>query len=217
MTRPRSRTPPTASAPSARSASRPSPPTSRRQAEVERVAAAAGADRHPGQQRRRHPARQPAGRRQRHAARRLGPQGVRLHLADARALPSAARRKGVIVNVIGAAGETFDPGYIAGVAGNAALMAFTRASAAARTRTASAPSPSTPARSPPSAWSACSATAPKPSSATPTAGANYCAGMPYGRPAETGGDRRRRRLPRQPALRLHQRHRAHDQWRTLIG
>ena len=40
--------------------------------------------------------------------------------------PSLRDRKGVIVNVIGAAGETFDPGYIAGVAGNAALMAFTR-------------------------------------------------------------------------------------------
>src|SRR6185312_5206732 len=36
-------------------------------------------------------------------------------------------RQGVVVNVIGAAGETFDPGYVAGVAGNAALMAFTRA------------------------------------------------------------------------------------------
>ncbi len=33
---------------------------------------------------------------------------------------------GVVVNVIGSAGETFDPGYIAGSAGNAALMAFTR-------------------------------------------------------------------------------------------
>ena len=39
----------------------------------------------------------------------------------------AARRSGVIVNVIGAAGEKFDPGYIAGSTGNAALMAFTRA------------------------------------------------------------------------------------------
>jgi NAD(P)-dependent dehydrogenase (short-subunit alcohol dehydrogenase family) len=45
-----------------------------------------------------------------------------------RAVYEALRtRRGVIVNVIGAAGETFDPGYIAGVAGNAALMAFTRA------------------------------------------------------------------------------------------
>ncbi len=34
---------------------------------------------------------------------------------------------GVIVNVIGAAGEKFPPDYIAGTAGNAALMAFTRA------------------------------------------------------------------------------------------
>ncbi len=39
----------------------------------------------------------------------------------------AARRSGVIVNVIGAAGERFDPNYIAGSAGNAALMGFTRA------------------------------------------------------------------------------------------
>ena len=39
----------------------------------------------------------------------------------------AARRAGVIVNVIGAAGEKFPSGYIAGAAGNAALMAFTRA------------------------------------------------------------------------------------------
>ena len=41
--------------------------------------------------------------------------------------PVLKARQGVIVNVIGAAGETFDPGYVAGVAGNAALMAFTRA------------------------------------------------------------------------------------------
>jgi hypothetical protein len=39
----------------------------------------------------------------------------------------AARRSGVIVNVIGAAGEKFPPGYVAGAAGNAALMALTRA------------------------------------------------------------------------------------------
>ncbi len=39
----------------------------------------------------------------------------------------AARRSGVIVNVIGAAGEKYPHGYIAGAAGNASLMAFTRA------------------------------------------------------------------------------------------
>jgi len=38
-----------------------------------------------------------------------------------------ARKAGVIVNVIGAAGESFPSGYIAGAAGNASLMAFTRA------------------------------------------------------------------------------------------
>jgi len=37
------------------------------------------------------------------------------------------RGQGVIVNVIGLAGHRPDPGYIAGSAGNAALIAFTRA------------------------------------------------------------------------------------------
>jgi NAD(P)-dependent dehydrogenase (short-subunit alcohol dehydrogenase family) len=37
------------------------------------------------------------------------------------------RRKGVIINVIGVAGERMDSNYLAGCTGNAALMAFTRA------------------------------------------------------------------------------------------
>jgi hypothetical protein len=37
------------------------------------------------------------------------------------------RKAGVIINVIGAAGESFPTAYIAGAAGNASLMAFTRA------------------------------------------------------------------------------------------
>lgn len=41
----------------------------------------------------------------------------------------AKRHSGVIVNIIGAAGERFDPNYITGSTGNAALMAFTRAAA----------------------------------------------------------------------------------------
>ena len=41
--------------------------------------------------------------------------------------PMLVKASGVVVNVIGAAGEQFDPGYITGSAGNAALMAFTRA------------------------------------------------------------------------------------------
>jgi hypothetical protein len=39
----------------------------------------------------------------------------------------AARKSGVIVNVIGSAGEKFPSGYIAGATGNASLMGFTRA------------------------------------------------------------------------------------------
>ena len=38
-----------------------------------------------------------------------------------------ARGRGVIINIIGNGGEALDAGYIAGGAGNAALMAFTRA------------------------------------------------------------------------------------------
>ena len=40
--------------------------------------------------------------------------------------PVLKERHGVVVNVIGAAGESFNPNYIAGSAGNAALMSFTR-------------------------------------------------------------------------------------------
>jgi NAD(P)-dependent dehydrogenase (short-subunit alcohol dehydrogenase family) len=40
--------------------------------------------------------------------------------------PSLKTRGGVIVNIIGSAGERFNPGYITGSTGNAALMAFTR-------------------------------------------------------------------------------------------
>ncbi len=38
-----------------------------------------------------------------------------------------SRRRGVIINVLGVAGEKMDRGYIAGSTGNAALMAFTKA------------------------------------------------------------------------------------------
>ena len=41
--------------------------------------------------------------------------------------PVLKGRGGTVVNVIGSAGESFDPAYIAGSAGNASLMAFTRA------------------------------------------------------------------------------------------
>ena len=47
---------------------------------------------------------------------------TRLYLARMK-----ARRRGVIINIIGAGGEKLTYGYIAGSAGNAALMAFTRA------------------------------------------------------------------------------------------
>ncbi len=48
--------------------------------------------------------------------------------------PRLKERGGVVVNVIGAAGERFEPNYLAGSTGNAALMAFTRALGAAAPR-----------------------------------------------------------------------------------
>jgi NAD(P)-dependent dehydrogenase (short-subunit alcohol dehydrogenase family) len=41
--------------------------------------------------------------------------------------PALQRSSGVVINIMGRFGETFDPEYIAGATGNAALMAFTRA------------------------------------------------------------------------------------------
>ena len=49
------------------------------------------------------------------------------YISMCRALyPSLKGRSGVIINIIGAAGERLDPNYIAGSTGNAALMAFTK-------------------------------------------------------------------------------------------
>ena len=50
------------------------------------------------------------------------------YIALTRAIyPRLKTSRGVVVNIIGSAGERFDPNYIAGSTGNAALMAFTRA------------------------------------------------------------------------------------------
>lgn len=49
------------------------------------------------------------------------------YISMSRALyPALKKRGGVIVNIIGAAGERLDPNYVAGSAGNASLMAFTK-------------------------------------------------------------------------------------------
>ena len=54
-----------------------------------------------------------------------------VNLARAYFAQMKSRRRGVIVNIIGSAGEKMNSGYIAGSAGNASLMAFTRALGAA--------------------------------------------------------------------------------------
>jgi hypothetical protein len=76
----------------------------------------------------------------------LGPQGLRLHL------PGPRRGSGVIVNIIGSAGEKFPPGYIYGAAGNAALMASSRARPSGPQCRPASRSASTPAPAPPTGW-----------------------------------------------------------------
>jgi hypothetical protein len=46
----------------------------------------------------------------------------------------AAKKSGVIINIIGGAGEKFNPAYVAGTAGNAALMGLSRAMGKSSTR-----------------------------------------------------------------------------------
>ena len=113
----------------------------------------------------------------------LGPESVRLHLAHAAPSTGAAATQGVMVNVIGAAGETFDPGYIAGVAGNAALMAFTRALGRGGHKDGIRAVGINPGPVATQRMERCSGTGPRRSSATPAL-AGAVRRMPYGRPAE---------------------------------
>ena len=95
---------------------------------VDRLVADAPRHRHPGQQRRRHPGRRPLANHRGPLAPGLGPEGLRLHQHVPRLLcRNETRGRGVIINILGMAGEKMDRGYIAGSTGNAALMAFTRA------------------------------------------------------------------------------------------
>ena len=83
------------------------------------------------------------------------------------------RRRGVIVNVIGVAGERPDANYIAGSMGNASLMAHdARARARKAPSTACAWSASIPAAPRPTARSCAGARARRRSSAAPIAGAS---------------------------------------------
>ena len=81
-----------------------------------------------------------------------------------------ARGGGVIVNVLGAAGERPTWGYIAGSAGNASPSPVGWAAPASSIVSAS--SPAIPASSGLNAWRRCCARVPRPSSAMPRAGRN---------------------------------------------
>ena len=61
------------------------------------------------------------------------------------------RKAGIIINVVGNAAQTHDPEYICGVAGNAALTAFTQSLGSVSPATASGSSPSIRGRSRPTA------------------------------------------------------------------
>ncbi len=62
------------------------------------------------------------------------------YISMTRALyPNLKERRGVVINVIGAAAEWLDPHYLAGSAGNAALVAFTKTLGKAAPRDGTAP------------------------------------------------------------------------------
>ena len=87
-----------------------------------------GPCRHPGEQRRRHPARRhpPMTEPKWREAWELKVFGY-INATRAMLEKMYARKKGVVVNIIGLAGESFNYDYVAGTMANAGLMAFTRA------------------------------------------------------------------------------------------
>ena len=136
----------------------------------------------------------------------------------ARALYPALRdRKGVIVNVIGAAGETFDPGYIAGVAGNAALMAFTRGLGRGAPKDGMRVVGINPG---PVATQRMERLLRHPRRDRTRRSHPLARTLPdhaLRPPRRARRDRCRNRLPRQPPLRLHQRHHPHHQRRPIVS
>ena len=127
------------------------------------------------------------------------------------------RRAGVIVNVIGAAGESFPTGYIAGAAGNASLMAFTRAlgkgaPADGLRVVAINPGPVETDRLVMLRRAEAQA-----KFGDPERWRELSAGMPFGRAGKAGGDRPCGGFPGQSAVRLYDRHGADDQRRRVIA
>ena len=126
-----------------------------------------------------------------------------------------ARRSGVIINIIGAAGESFPTGYIAGAAGNASLMAFTRALGQRRAggRAARGGDQSRPGGDRPAGHAAPGRGAGEVRrSGTLARTVLRHAVRPRG---GASGDRQCGGVPGQPAVRLHHGHRADHQRRRL--
>ena len=130
-----------------------------------------------------------------------------------------ARGAGVIVNVIGAAGEKFPPAYIAGAAGNASLMAFTRALGKRRAgrRAARGGDQSGPGGDRAAGDAAARQRREDAGRSGAVAGADQGHAV---RPAgQAGGDRLCGGVPGQRAVGLHVGHGADDRWRgvTVAG
>jgi NAD(P)-dependent dehydrogenase (short-subunit alcohol dehydrogenase family) len=93
-----------------------------------------------------------------------------------------ARKSGVIVNIIGMAGERPEPGYIATSCGNAALVMFTQCLGGESMRDGGGSSASTPDRSCPTGTSAAPNGSPSASWATRTFGPELYKRFAIGRP-----------------------------------
>ncbi len=123
--------------------------------------------------------------------------------------PRLKERGGVVVNVIGAAGEWFDPAYIVGSAGNAALMAFTRALGKAAPDDGMRVVGINPGPVATERLTMLLRTRAERELGDAGRWQELCRSMAFGTPGGAGGDRQRGGVPGQPALRLHVRYRAH--------
>ena len=125
----------------------------------------------------------------------------------------AGRKAGVIVNILGAAGENPDFDYIAGSSGNASLMAFTRAIGGTAPRDGIRVIGVNPGPVMTERLITLNRHRAETRLGDPERWQELLAGYAFGRAAKPARDRRHGRLPRLRPLRLHDRHDHHNRRR----
>ena len=129
--------------------------------------------------------------------------------------PTLKARGGVVINVIGDAGSNVDPEYIIGSSGNAALMAFTRALGRASPNDGVRVVGINPGPVATDRMQAILGAQAQQELGDAARWLELTSTMPFGRPAETGRDRRCRCFSGKSAFRIYDRDHIDDQWRRL--